>query len=325
MKANQKYFPLLDRDRRADASLPASSATSRRPIPSRVDRRQRAGRPAAPGRRQVLLRPGPASSTLASRVAGLDRVVYHGKLGSQGERVRRVQAIAGALAAASGASAELAGQADRAALLAKADLLTDMVGEFPELQGIMGGYYALQRRRGRRGRRWRSRTSTGRASPATSCRATRRRAGRRRRQARDAGRPVGHRPEAHRRQGSVRAAPPCARRAAHPDRAAAGAVARPGRCGADRARLAAVRDGPTPAGRQRAADPCSLLAFFSERLAASLADRGYSAAEVDAVLADDKFWQLGEVEPRLARGARSSPPCPKPQRWRRRTSASATS
>jgi hypothetical protein len=81
--------------------------------------------------------------TLSSRVAGLDRVVYHGKLGSQGERVRRVQAIAGALAAAAGGDAELAGQADRAALLAKADLLTDMVGEFPELQGTMGRYYAL--------------------------------------------------------------------------------------------------------------------------------------------------------------------------------------
>jgi glycyl-tRNA synthetase beta chain len=82
-------------------------------------------------------------TTLASRVAGLDRVVYHGKLGSQGERVRRVQAIAGALAAASGASAELAGQADRAARSPRPTCVTDMVGEFPELQGTMGRYYAL--------------------------------------------------------------------------------------------------------------------------------------------------------------------------------------
>jgi glycyl-tRNA synthetase beta chain len=79
--------------------------------------------------------------TLESRVAGLDRVVYHGQLGSQGERVARVRAIARALAEASGQDA-LAALADRAAQLAKADLLTDMVGEFPELQGVMGGYYA---------------------------------------------------------------------------------------------------------------------------------------------------------------------------------------
>ena len=77
--------------------------------------------------------------TLASRVPALDKVVYHGKLGSQGERVGRVRKIARWVAERIGADPD---QADRAALLAKADLLTDMVGEFPELQGIMGGYYA---------------------------------------------------------------------------------------------------------------------------------------------------------------------------------------
>ncbi len=71
----------------------------------------------------------------------LARVVYHGKLGSQGERVERVRTLARAIGDQLG-GASLASQADRAALLAKADLLTDMVGEFPELQGIMGGYYA---------------------------------------------------------------------------------------------------------------------------------------------------------------------------------------
>jgi glycyl-tRNA synthetase beta chain len=65
--------------------------------------------------------------------------VYHNKLGSQGERVERVRAIARWVAEKVDADVRLA---DRAALLAKADLLTDMVGEFPELQGIMGGYYA---------------------------------------------------------------------------------------------------------------------------------------------------------------------------------------
>ena len=78
---------------------------------------------------------------LESRVPGLARVVYHNKLGTQGERVERVMAIARAIGEKLGGE-RLAMLADRAALLAKADLLTDMVGEFPELQGIMGRYYA---------------------------------------------------------------------------------------------------------------------------------------------------------------------------------------
>jgi len=77
--------------------------------------------------------------TLASRVAALDGVTFHAKLGSQGERVRRVVTLAGEIAPMVGADP---GLATRAALLAKADLTTGMVGEFPELQGIMGGYYA---------------------------------------------------------------------------------------------------------------------------------------------------------------------------------------
>ena len=79
--------------------------------------------------------------SLESRVPGLAKVVYHNKLGTQGERVERVRTIARAIGKALGGDA-LAASADRAALLAKADLLTDMVGEFPELQGVMGGYYA---------------------------------------------------------------------------------------------------------------------------------------------------------------------------------------
>jgi glycyl-tRNA synthetase beta chain len=78
---------------------------------------------------------------LESRVAGLAKVVYHNKLGTQGERMERVRAIASVIGSQLG-SDQLARDADVAARLAKADLLTDMVGEFPELQGIMGGYYA---------------------------------------------------------------------------------------------------------------------------------------------------------------------------------------
>ena len=139
MKANQKYFPLLD----AQGKL-----TDRFLIVSNIN-------PADPSRviqgNERVVRPRLADAkfffdqdrkkTLESRVVQLDKVVYHGKLGSQGERVTRVRQIARGIAGLLGGDA-LAEQADRAALLAKADLLTDMVGEFPELQGIMGGYYA---------------------------------------------------------------------------------------------------------------------------------------------------------------------------------------
>jgi glycyl-tRNA synthetase beta chain len=76
---------------------------------------------------------------LADRVAALDGVTFHAALGSQGARVRRLVALAGVVANAIGAPRAAA---ERAALLAKADLTTGMVGEFPELQGVMGGYYA---------------------------------------------------------------------------------------------------------------------------------------------------------------------------------------
>jgi len=80
------------------------------------------------------------SRRLVSRVPALDGVTFHAKLGSQGERVRRLVRLAGVIASQVGADPALA---ERAALLAKADLTTGMVGEFPELQGVMGRYYAL--------------------------------------------------------------------------------------------------------------------------------------------------------------------------------------
>jgi len=80
------------------------------------------------------------SLRLETRLPRLASVVYQQKLGSQLDRVGRVRAIAAAIAARTGVDAA---QVDRAAMLAKADLVTDMVGEFPELQGTMGRYYAL--------------------------------------------------------------------------------------------------------------------------------------------------------------------------------------
>jgi glycyl-tRNA synthetase beta chain len=78
--------------------------------------------------------------TLESRVADLKDIVFHAKLGTQLERVDRIEVLAGEIAKIIGADVE---QSKRAARLAKADLTTGVVGEFPELQGIMGRYYAL--------------------------------------------------------------------------------------------------------------------------------------------------------------------------------------
>jgi len=139
MKANQKYFPLLDSK---------GKLTNKFLIVSNI-------RPADAtlviGGNERVVRPRLADAkfffdqdrkeTLESRVLGLAKVVYHNKLGSQGDRVQRVCAIAKAIGQQLGGDAH-AIQSEQAALLAKADLLTDMVGEFPELQGIMGRYYA---------------------------------------------------------------------------------------------------------------------------------------------------------------------------------------
>ncbi|MBI5921329.1 MAG: glycine--tRNA ligase subunit beta [Betaproteobacteria bacterium] len=144
MKANQKYFPLLNA---------AGKLTNRFLIVSNI---RPADASAVVGGNERVVRPRLADAKfffdqdrkkpLEARVLGLAKVVYHNKLGTQGERVQRVCAIARKIGQQLGAQlgdAALANQADQAALLAKADLLTDMVGEFPELQGIMGRYYAL--------------------------------------------------------------------------------------------------------------------------------------------------------------------------------------
>ena len=80
-------------------------------------------------------------ASLESRVPKLDTLVFHEKLGSVGDKVRRIVALAGEIAPLVGADVA---HAKHAALLAKADLTTEMVGEFPELQGVMGRYYQMQ-------------------------------------------------------------------------------------------------------------------------------------------------------------------------------------
>jgi glycyl-tRNA synthetase beta chain len=139
MKANQKYFPLLKDGKLTNKFLVVSNIRPDDPG-------------AVIGGNERVVRPRLADAkfffdqdrkkSLMDRIPGLAKVVYHNKLGTQGERVERVAALARAIGHKLGGET-LANQADRAAVLSKADLLTDMVGEFPELQGIMGRYYAL--------------------------------------------------------------------------------------------------------------------------------------------------------------------------------------
>lgn len=141
MKANQKYFPLLD----ASGKLTNKFLVVSNITPDDAS--------AVTGGNERVVRPRLADAkfffdqdrkkTLASRVDGLAKVVYHNKLGTQGERTEKVKQIAQQIALGLKYSAADEAHVLQAAELAKTDLLTDMVGEFPELQGIMGGYYAL--------------------------------------------------------------------------------------------------------------------------------------------------------------------------------------
>ncbi|HJV96805.1 MAG TPA: glycine--tRNA ligase subunit beta, partial [Albitalea sp.] len=139
MKANQKYFPLLDAAGKLTHQFLVVSNINPADASRVIGGNERVVRPRLADAKFFFDQD--RKKTLASRVAGLAKVVYHNKLGTQGERVERVRTLSRLIGAQLGGT-ELAESAARAALLAKADLLTDMVGEFPELQGIMGTYYA---------------------------------------------------------------------------------------------------------------------------------------------------------------------------------------
>ncbi len=137
MRTNQKYFPLFG---------PAGKLTERFLVVSNmavadprhiIEGNQRVVRPRLADAR--FFYDQDRKLRLEARVPGLSKVVYHNQLGTQLERVQRIQSLAGRIARLISADPLLA---ERAAWLAKADLLTGMVGEFPELQGIMGRYYA---------------------------------------------------------------------------------------------------------------------------------------------------------------------------------------
>ena len=139
MKANQKYFPLLDAEGKLTNQFLVVSNISPKDASAVIEGNERVVRPRLADAKFFFDQD--RKKSLADRVPQLDKVVYHNKLGTQGQRAERVRAIARAI----GTQLQdqlLVEKADQAAQLAKADLLTDMVGEFPELQGVMGGYYA---------------------------------------------------------------------------------------------------------------------------------------------------------------------------------------
>ncbi|MDK4586304.1 glycine--tRNA ligase subunit beta [Kingella kingae] len=137
MQQNQKYFPLLDaQGKLMNRFLLVSNLQAADPshIIHGNERVLRARLSDA-----EFFYKQDQKATLESRLPKLASVVYHNKIGSQAERIERLQTIAAHIASALGADKAAA---ERAARLAKADLVTEMVGEFPELQGTMGKYYA---------------------------------------------------------------------------------------------------------------------------------------------------------------------------------------
>jgi glycyl-tRNA synthetase beta chain len=138
MRLNQKYFPLFDpaTGRLTHRFLIVSNMHTDNPV-NIVEGNQRVVRPRLADAQFFF--ETDRKTPLAARVEQLGSIVYHNKLGTQLERVERVRAIARGVAGQLGGDVSAA---DRAAMLAKADLGSNMVGEFPELQGIMGAYYA---------------------------------------------------------------------------------------------------------------------------------------------------------------------------------------
>ena len=138
MKQHQKYFPLTDRDGKLLPRFLVVSNIQTADTHHIIHGNERVLRARLSDAKFFFDQD--RKTRLDSRVEKLAHVVYHNKLGSQFQRVQRLQIIAAQIAQLLGANANAA---SRAAYLAKADLITDMVGEFPELQGTMGTYYAL--------------------------------------------------------------------------------------------------------------------------------------------------------------------------------------
>ena len=139
MKANQKYFPLLNSDGKLTNKFLIVSNISPDDPSAVIGGNERVVRPRLADAKFFFDQD--RKRTLESRLSSLDKVVYHNKLGNQAQRNLRVVKIATHIASQIGDNT-LSQKVNLAAGLSKVDLLTDMVGEFPELQGIMGRYYA---------------------------------------------------------------------------------------------------------------------------------------------------------------------------------------
>ena len=137
MQTNQKYFALTDNEGKLRSRFLIVSNIETADPRHIIGGNERVVRPRLSDAKFFFEQD--KKKSLYDRLPGLDSVVYHNKLGSQAQRNGRVVALAAAIAESLNADVKLA---QRAAQLSKADLLTDMVGEFPELQGIMGTYYA---------------------------------------------------------------------------------------------------------------------------------------------------------------------------------------
>jgi glycyl-tRNA synthetase beta chain len=143
MKVNQKYFALRDAD-----GKPAPYFA----FVSNMETADNGATIIAGNERVLRARLSDArhfweldlKTPLDALLPKLDKITFHAKIGTQGQRVKRIASLATRIAEALGATSEDAKQAEHAGRLSKADLVTGMVGEFPELQGVMGGYYAEQ-------------------------------------------------------------------------------------------------------------------------------------------------------------------------------------
>ena len=138
MQQNQKYFPLLDQNGKLMNRFLLVSNLQTTDLSHIIHGNERVLRARLSDAEFFYKQDQKA--TLESRLPKLEHVVYHNKIGSQAQRIERLQTIAAHIAKALGADVAAA---ERAARLAKADLVTEMVGEFPELQGTMGKYYAV--------------------------------------------------------------------------------------------------------------------------------------------------------------------------------------
>ena len=213
LQEHQRYFPVETRDGKLMAHFVTVSN-----IRSRDSAKVQAGN-------ERVVRPRLSDAAffyaqdrkqpLAARVPALDAVTFQAKLGSIGDKVRRVVKLAGEIAIVIDADRA---QAERAATLAKCDLLSNMVGEFPELQGIMGRYYALADGEPAEVANAIDEHYMPRGAGGELPGTRRRHLGRAGRQARHAGRHLLDRPEADRHERSVRPAARRDRRAAHPHR-----------------------------------------------------------------------------------------------------------